>query len=315
MDDIATARTADVNGTHDASVSETAAIGNVATTRDLGRNQPQGDDKIVPFATGGRLARSAIARSSRTTARAKRRVAQAPLPRLLPSLGAVLCALDLVLMGAAQALVFSIIGERLALGGGLEIFLVIALSVLTATTIFYASGCYQPHALVDSAVASARVPVALGLGCGVLFLELHYGLAALFPSAPVFLSISRCVTIVLLAAGISLCAAILARVLFYAMVHRHWFRRRVLVVGTGQRALRLRQLLTQDAHGIGNDLHFVSEAIIGGKVQDPPAELVNAVAIGELSIDQLAYKLVVSAPSKCPGSSIRMAFGCMPSIS
>lgn len=293
MSDIASKSTVpdgDANRIDATSLLQRLPTDNVATARDLGPHKLQGvDDNIMPFVREHGIARSASDHLSvPKQAGATAYVTRPPLPRLLPSLGTVLFCLDLFLMSGAQALVFGVIGERLALGGALDVSLVVALSVLTTLTIFYASGCYQRHTIVDSAVATARVPVALGLGCGVLFLELHYGLAAFFPSAPVFLSVSRCITIVLLAAGISLCAAILARVSFQAMVHRHWFRRRILVIGTGQRALRLRQLLAQNIQGVGSDLHFVSEAIIGGKVHDFPRGLGNPIAVGEHSVDQFA---------------------------
>jgi sugar transferase (PEP-CTERM system associated) len=289
-----TLRDAEMSGTHVPSLSEKLSIGSGALLRDAGRDSPPSvESEFVPFARArGLFRRTPTLRSAPHQAPAHQRGPRQRLPKFWPSLGAVLYVLDLLLMVTAQAVVFGVIRERLALSEVPDVFLVVILSTLTTLTLSYASGCYQPHTLVNHTAATARVPVAIGLGCGVFFLELHYVLAVLLPSHQVFLSISRCITIGLLGAGISLFAAIAARIAFYAMVHRQWFRRRILVVGTGQRALRLCHLMAQDAQGIVNDLQFVSEAIIGGKMESPSAELAGAVVFGEHSIDQLARKLV-----------------------
>jgi len=196
-------------------------------------------------------------------------------------------------MGSVQTLIFGIIAERLALDSSSEVALVVVCSILTTMLLFYATGCYQPHTLVNRTAATARVPVALGLSCGILFVELHYGLAALFPLAPVYLSISRCATIALLAAGISLCMAVTGRVVFYAMVHHQWFKRRILILGTGRRALRLRELMSQEAHRLVNDLYFISESIIGGKVENPADDFGDAIVSDNSSVDQVARELFV----------------------
>src|SRR6185503_11309165 len=111
----------------------------------------------------------------------------------------------------------------------------------------------------------SRVPTALAISGAVLFLVLHYGFPVLFPSARVFWSISRCVTIVLVGTGVSLGAAIISRNVVRVLLHSHFFRRRVLVVGTGQRARHIEDI--SHAHGGLQEMHFVSEEVLTPSVQ------------------------------------------------
>jgi sugar transferase (PEP-CTERM system associated) len=248
------------------------------------------DGDLIPFLRARGATQPGQATPPQAPAVPRRAASRPPLPRFLPSLGAGLCALDILLLGGAQAIVFGTIHERLALDA-VGALLVVALSVLTTLVLFYASGCYLPQALVNRTTSASRLPFALAIGCGLLFLELHYGLADVLTQNQVFLSISRCIAIVLMAAGISLCVAMAGRIAFYVMVHRQWFRRRVLVLGAGDRALRLRQILAVDTHGLVNDLYFVSEAIIGGRKEAPRAEFGDTIDYADRSIDELAREL------------------------
>ncbi len=60
------------------------------------------------------------------------------------------------------------------------------------------------------------------------------------------------------------------RACYFAMVRRHWFARRVLVVGTGTRAAYLQSLLNSDAHRAHSELYFAPESVLGG---EPPKTL------------------------------------------
>jgi hypothetical protein len=176
-------------------------------------NGANGD--LIPFlrARGTTQSPGQVAPPAQSPAQPRRTASGPPLPRFLPSLGAALCALDILLLGGAQGIVFGTIHERLALDA-VGTLLVVALSVLTTLVLFYASGCYLPQALVNRTTAASRLPFALAIGCGLLFLELHYGLAAGLTLNQVFLSISRCIAIVLMAAGITLCVAMAGRIAF-----------------------------------------------------------------------------------------------------
>ena len=107
----------------------------------------------------------------------------------------------------------------------------------------------------------SRVPTALAISGVVLVPAVCIiGFPMLFPAARVFWSISRCVTIVLVGTGISLGAAIISRNVVRVLLHNDFFRRRILVVGTGQRARHIEDL--SRAHGSLQEMHFVSEEVL-----------------------------------------------------
>jgi sugar transferase (PEP-CTERM system associated) len=122
---------------------------------------------------------------------------------------------------------------------------------------------------------------------------MHFALAVVYPNDIFYRSISRCLTVSFLITGISLGGGVAGRILFFAMIRRHWFRRRVLVIGTGARAHYLYNLLNQETHrGLAN-LLFVSESVLGAAQHNGAAPLNYLVCSGEERIDQLASKLNV----------------------
>src|SRR5258707_6192955 len=137
------------------------------------------------------------------------------------------------------------------------------------------------------------MPTALAISGAVLFLVLHYGFPLIFRAAPVFWSISRCVTIVLVGTGISLGAAIVSRNVVRVLLHNDFFRRRILVVGTGQRARHIEDL--SRAHGSLQEIHFASEEVLtqSGQAHGGESRTVGA-SIGVLA-DRLNLDDIVVA--------------------
>src|ERR1700733_9745607 len=176
----------------------------------------------------------------------------------------------------------------------------------------YASGCFRRDTLVDPAIATSRLPVALGLAGAFLFIALHYGLVALYPADPVYLSISRCVTVVLLGSGISLCAAMLSLATYYSMARLHWFTRRILVIGTGARALHLRNLMSEASQKLANDLIFAPESVIGGACGSARDILREAIIpVGTETIEALARGQVVDEIVVAPDEGVGISLECL----
>jgi hypothetical protein len=121
--------------------------------------------------------------------------------RYVPNTSAVLSLLDLFCVGIAQAAVFATIHNRLSLAGPTHVPLVVGISVLANMIFLYAAGCYRRDTLVSPAMATSRLPVALGFGGFALFAALHYGMAQLFPGKSVYSSVSQCAVIALVGAG------------------------------------------------------------------------------------------------------------------
>jgi sugar transferase (PEP-CTERM system associated) len=207
-------------------------------------------------------------------------------PRYVPAANLSQCLLDLVLIGGSQVVVLSLIYSRLALVGLIQATAVVGISIVTSMILLYATGCYRRDAILNRTTALSRVPTALAISGAVLFLVLHYGFPVLFPSARVFWSISRCVTIVLVGTGVSLGAAIISRNVVRVLLHSNFFRRRIMVVGTGQRARHIEDI--SQAQGSLQEIHFVSEDVLTPSVQ---AQAADVPTIGELtdrfSIDEI----------------------------
>ena len=213
-------------------------------------------------------------------------------PRYIPSASVAQLLLDFVLITGLQTAVLYPIRSRLALGSLGEVLTVIGFSTLISLIFLYATGCYRRDAVLDKAIGISRVPTALTIAGVVIFVGLHYGFHYLFQSRPVFLSISRCLTIVLIGTGICLVAAIVSRVVIRALLHGDIFRRRILVVGTGQRATHIESI--NRAHGCLQEMHFVrADVLLDADTHNSGAHS-SRTSLDEL-VDNLAVDEIVLA--------------------
>ena len=217
-----------------------------------------------------------------------------PAHRYVPNSALVLFLLDFVFLGIAQAGLFGGIGGRLDIHNPVQLWLLVFASLGVYLSFLYAAGCYRRDTLVNFATATSRLSVALGFSAVVVLLLMHFAMNLLFPDAILFRSVSRSATIAFLGMGISLCAGLYSRVLFFAMARRHWFRRRVMIVGTGSRALYLYNLLNSDSQRQLTELAFLPEVMIGGEETQIPAALRNSVlAVSGKNVETLASELLV----------------------
>jgi sugar transferase (PEP-CTERM system associated) len=208
-------------------------------------------------------------------------------PRYIPAANVTQLLLDFVLIAGSQAVVFALIRSRLELNSLIEAFAAVGLSTLMSLVLLYSTGCYRRDAVIDRAVAISRVPTALTIAGVTLFICLHYGFPYLFPSQRVFLSISRCVTIILIGTSISLIASILSRNIIRVLMHGDMFRRRILVIGTGQRASHIEAI--NRAHGCLQEMHFVRAEVL----LDPDTLASSANPLSRASLDELVDNLAV----------------------
>lgn len=214
---------------------------------------------------------------------------------------------DVLMIGGAQLAVMAMIYHRLDLGGPVQAIAVIALSVLTSMLFLYATGCYRRDALLSRSAAISRVPTALSIAGVVLFVGLHYGFPYAFPTARVFLSISRCVTIIMVGTGISMTAAILSRTVVRVLLNNDMFRRRILVVGTGQRARHIEDL--SRSHGNPQEIHFVNEEVLTQFAPKASDRVSSIPSIGELA-DRLQADEIVVAVDGREGAPLDSLLAC-----
>jgi sugar transferase (PEP-CTERM system associated) len=217
--------------------------------------------------------------------------------RYVPSANVAQALFDLLMIGGTQLAVMSLIYGRLDIGGLLQEIAVVALSTLISMMFLYATGCYRRDALLNRSAALSRIPTALTIAGVTLFFALHDGFPFLFQDARVFLSISRCVTIVLIGTSISMCAAILSRTIVRVLLNHAVFSRCILVVGTGQRARHIEEL--SRSHGSPGDMHFVNEEVLMQAGAPKAGDRISPVpSIGELADRLGADEIVVAVDSR-----------------
>jgi sugar transferase (PEP-CTERM system associated) len=211
--------------------------------------------------------------------------------RFVPSSRWSLFSLDLLFMAGAMAGLIFMVRDRLGFVTTGEAVTVVLSMIVGSMAFAYAAGCYRNDALVNFSVAVTRLVVGLGVSALFLIPLIHYGWGMEFHSLA-FRSVSRTVTVVLLGVGAGMSGGMLSRVVFLAMSRRHWFRRSILVIGSGTRARHLRALFDRDSHHRLAELHFLTEEYLGG---EPMPETAPGDAINSLSdvyaVEELEHRL------------------------
>lgn len=218
--------------------------------------------------------------------------------RFLPRSRIVLAALDVLFIADAVAGLIFATHERMGFATPLQGAIATICLSAGMMAFAYAAGCYRYDALVSFSVAITRLVVGLGVSAVFLVALIHFGFGWVFPSSA-FASLSRSATVVLLAVGAGLSGGVVSRVLFLAMARRHWFRRSILVIGTGVRARYLRDLFEHSHRHHSAQLHFVTEEYLGGwpptNVQGKPVQAMAGVPTVEELERQLHIDQVVIA--------------------
>ena len=218
----------------------------------------------------------------------------------IPNAAAVLFLFDLFFLSFANVVLLSPIRQRLDIVHSSQIPVLVALSTAITVLLLYAAGSYRRDALVRFSTAMIPLSVALGFSTVVLVPLMHFMLGAIFPGELIYRSISRCATLALLGSGISLAAGIADRLAFFAMVRRRWFQRRILVVGTGERARYIYDLFQEEKYRGFAELTFVPESALGANAvpsELPPGidHLPDGRSVAELTSSSKIDMVVVAA--------------------
>lgn len=211
--------------------------------------------------------------------------------RFRPRSRTTLAALDLLFIAGATGGLIGGVHRRLGFDTPPGTIAFILCMIAGAMAFAYAVGCYRYDALTNFSVAVTRLAVGLAVSAICLVPLIHFGLGLWFDSLAVR-SISREMTIVLLGEGAGLTGGVLSRTVFLAMARRQWFRRSILVVGTGRKAQYLRDLFGHSDRRLG-ELHFLNESYLGGSL---PKEFVGKpieALSGLHTVDELAKNLQI----------------------
>ncbi len=165
-------------------------------------------------------------------------------------------------MAGSMATLIYAVHDRLGLTTIGETTAVVLCMVANVFAFAYAAGCYRYDALINFTTSISRLVVALAVSAVLSGIIIHF-IFDLISASPAFRSASRSMTIVLLGMSAGLFGGIISRPMFLAMARRHWFRRHILVIGTGIRARYLRDLFRRSDRRLA-ELHFLSEDYLGG---------------------------------------------------
>jgi sugar transferase (PEP-CTERM system associated) len=193
-----------------------------------------------------------------------------------PNVSVMLCMLDFGFIAAALTIAFAILRDRLGLTSSTDITIVASCSLVVSMAFLYALGCYRWDTLVDRRVATSCLPVAIALSGSALFAIAHPVQSLFGPTAISVHSFTELLALVGLSSGATLVMTALSRVLFYAMAHQQWFRRRVLVIGTGDRAAYLQKTMSADAQRLASLFYFIGDTVVGGSSKAVREEISDA---------------------------------------
>jgi sugar transferase (PEP-CTERM system associated) len=180
----------------------------------------------------------------------------------LTTTGTVLFALDAALVGLTWPLLlwaaWPTVNTPLAIPTDLRGLAYPVLDLL----VLYAMGLYRREALAAGWEVLARVPLVVGMGA-LVTAALAGSLGAL--DSAVFLRAGgrgQAVGFALALLCFTFCA-FLARLMLHVLLTRHVLRRRVLVVGAGQRAWDLLHMLGKEGSNLHYDVTFVHHVSLG----------------------------------------------------
>jgi hypothetical protein len=172
--------------------------------------------------------------------------------------------LDLVFVAGFDGLFFIELRNRAAINNIEGLPSVLAIVIVITLTLTYAVGLYRRDSVTAPLTAMGRLPIALGLGGVAQAAIMLAVLSQVYPDEIMYRSLSRCFGLIMVTAGVSFCAAGVARGVFDLLMRRNLFRRAILVVGTGRRADHLQRSMTTDVRRPMAELHFVPESVLTG---------------------------------------------------
>lgn len=232
-------------------------------------------------------------------------------PRFIWDTRFALASLDFLFIGFALLVFLNASYGRLDFSVSAEAPFILAAGILANLMLIYASGGYTREALLDRQFTASRLPIALGLAGATLFAFLHYGLWMVFPTDLLYRSIGRSAIISFVTIGLSLGAALSARAVFYAMVRRGVFHRRILIVGTGKRAQQLHANFGRHFHR--SQLIFAPGSVVGAASENHLSEA-TVITSGNEPLEKIARNLsvdeVVVALDETPTTVLARLLAC-----
>jgi len=180
--------------------------------------------------------------------------------------------------------------------------------------LLFAMGLYRRDSLMETGKSLTRVPLVVGMGVALAVLASE-GVAMLAPGyvqplggrdqALVFALATVCFT---------LCAFV-ARIAVDVLLQRRVLRRRLLVVGAGQRAWDLLHMLTHEGNHLNYEITFLHDAAFGDLdprlIADPAAAVIQTDRRGVLAAAlEAGADQIVIAPDDRRGMDLQQLLEC-----
>jgi sugar transferase (PEP-CTERM system associated) len=178
--------------------------------------------------------------------------------------------------------------------------------------LLFAMGMYRRDAILETGRSLTRVPLVVGMGAGLAIL-ISIVQPILVPAAAQPGGRDQATLFGLAAVTFTLCA-FLARLVIDVMVRRHILRRRLLVVGAGQRAWDLLHMLGREGRSLHDDVTLVHEAneqVDPRLLEERPDRILCPdgfnVAAAAIEVDA---DLIIVAPDERRGMNLERLLEC-----
>ena len=178
--------------------------------------------------------------------------------------------------------------------------------------LLFAMGMYRREAILQSGHSLVRVPLVVGMGAALAILgSLLQPL--LTSSVPMQRGRDQAMLFALAVVSFTLCA-FFARLVIDLLIRRHVLRRRLLIVGAGQRAWDLLLMLGREGSSLHDDVtlvHAEQETVDPRLLADPPGRILcpagfNLVAAAR----QVDADLIIVAPDERRGMKLEQLLEC-----
>lgn len=179
--------------------------------------------------------------------------------------------------------------------------------------LLFAMGLYRRDAILNLKQSLTRVPLVVGMGAALALLtSIFYGAAAAGSHAMGQRDHARVFALAVVTFTI---LAFLARMLVDVMVRRHVLRRRLLIIGTGQRAWELMLILGREGNSLHDDVtlvHDPSQPPIDARLAEE--RLDQIVRAPDFDIAAIAAEvradLIIVAPDERRGMNLERLLDC-----
>ncbi|HEY0418587.1 MAG TPA: TIGR03013 family XrtA/PEP-CTERM system glycosyltransferase [Acetobacteraceae bacterium] len=179
--------------------------------------------------------------------------------------------------------------------------------------LLYAMGLYRRDAILETRRSLARVPLVVGMGAAI-------GSASVFllpMLSSQFPPLGRPDQVVLFALAMVcfVTAAFAVRILFFVLLRRRLFRRHLMVLGAGRRALDLFMMLGNEGTNLHYDITFVHDCVLG-EVEprlacNPGCRIVDSNNFRLLEIaESIGADQIVIAPDERRGMRLESLLEC-----